>query len=101
MLEDPELDVLYIATPHGLHAQQTILAAKAGKHVLCEKPMALTVPDCELMIQACDKNKVKLGIDFQNRYHPAHREAHRYIQSGMVGEINVAKAQSLTGEYGG
>ena len=97
MLGDPELNVLFIATPNSQHAQQTIQAAEAGKHVLCEKPMALTVPDCELMIQACNKNKVKLGIDFQVRYHPAHIEARRYIQSGMVGEINVAKAQMCSG----
>ncbi len=93
MLEDPELDVLYIATPNNLHVQQTVLAAEAGKHVLCEKPMALTVADCELMIQACHKNRVRLGVCFQNRYHPAHIEARRYIQSGAVGEINVAKVQ--------
>ncbi len=93
MLEDPEVDVVYVATPNSLHARQTIQAAQAGKHVLCEKPMALTVRDSELMIQACNKNKVKLGVCYQNRYHPAHMEARRYIQSGMVGDINVAKVQ--------
>jgi len=93
MLADPGLDVLYIVTPNHLHAQQTIQAAEAGKHVLCEKPMALTVPDCESMIEACNKNRVKLGVCFQNRYHPAHIEARRYIQSGQVGVISVAKVQ--------
>ena len=93
MLEDPELDVLYIATPNSLHTQQTILGAEAGKHILCEKPMALTVSDSELMIEACNKNKVKLGVCYQNRYHPAHMEAHRYVQSGTVGDISVAKVQ--------
>ncbi|MFC2001906.1 Gfo/Idh/MocA family protein [Chloroflexota bacterium] len=93
MLEDPDLDVLYIATPNNLHARQTIQAAEAGKHILCEKPMALNASDCELMLQACDKNKVKLAVCFQNRYHPAHIEAKRYIQSGLVGDINVAKVQ--------
>jgi len=97
MLEDPELDVVYIATPHNLHAQQTIQAAEAGKHVLCEKPMALTVSDGEHMIEACDKNNVKLGVSFPERYHPAHIEARRYIQSGIVGEINVVKAQYCRG----
>ncbi|MFC1893717.1 Gfo/Idh/MocA family protein [Chloroflexota bacterium] len=93
MLEDPELDVLYVVTPHSLHAQQTIQAAEAGKHVLCEKPMALTVADAELMIQACNRNKVKLGVCFNGRYHPAHMEAHRYIPSGIVGDISVATAR--------
>jgi len=93
MLADPELDVLYIATPNHLHAEQTVQAADAGKHVFCEKPMALTVPECESMIEACNRNRVKLCVGFQNRYHPAHIEARRYIQSGQVGVINVAKAQ--------
>ena len=53
MLKDPELDVLYIATPNKLHADQTVKAAAAGKHVLCEKPMALTEDDCHRMIDAC------------------------------------------------
>jgi len=97
MLEDPALDVLYVATPNNLHAEQTIMAAKAGKHVYCEKPMALTVAECERMIKACNDNKVKLGIDFQNRFHPAHVEARRLIQSGEAGEVNVVKAQYAHG----
>jgi len=97
MLDDPELDVVWIATPNNLHARQTIQAAEAGKHILCEKPMALTVPDCEQMIEACNRNGVKLAIDFQNRFHPAHVEAHRLIQSGVVGDIHVVKAQFCRG----
>lgn len=93
MLQDPEVDVLYVATPNSLHVQHTIAAAEAGKHVLCEKPMALTEADCERMIEACNKNKVKLAVDFQNRYHPAHVEARRLVQDGKIGEIYVAKAQ--------
>jgi len=101
MLEDPEVEVVYIATPNSLHASHTILAAKAGKHVLCEKPMALTVSDCERMIQVCEQNKVKLGINFQNRYHPAHIEARQYVQSGEIGKIYVAKAQYCHGSLEG
>ncbi|MFC1893345.1 Gfo/Idh/MocA family protein [Chloroflexota bacterium] len=93
MLEDPELNVLYVATPNSLHAEQTIQAAEAGKHVLCEKPMALTLADSELMIQACNRNKVKLGVFYQHRYHPAHIEARHYIQSVIVGDITLAKVQ--------
>jgi len=93
MLQDPELDVLYVATPNNLHTQNTIAAAEAGKHVLCEKPMALTEADCERMIETCNKNNVRLGVDFQNRYHPAHLEARRLVQDGKVGEIYTAKAQ--------
>ncbi|MFC1978199.1 Gfo/Idh/MocA family protein [Chloroflexota bacterium] len=97
MIDDPKVDVVYVATPNNLHAQHTIQAAEAGKHVLCEKPMALTEADCARMIEACNKNKVKLGIDFQLRYHPAHTEARRLIQDGKIGEIHVVKAQYCHG----
>ena len=93
MLKDPQLDVVYIGTPNHLHAQQTIMAAEAGKHVLCEKPMALTVADCEHMIEACEKHNVKLAIDFQNRFSPAVVQARRLIADGEVGEIVVVRAQ--------
>lgn len=97
MLADPEVQVVYVATPNNLHAEHTIQSANAGKHVLCEKPMALTEADCKRMIQACEKNKVKLAVDFQNRYHPAHIEAHRLIQGDKLGKIYVAKAQYCHG----
>ncbi|MFH1651423.1 MAG: Gfo/Idh/MocA family oxidoreductase [Chloroflexota bacterium] len=93
LLADPAVDVLYVASPNSLHAEQTIQAAEAGKHVLCEKPMALTVEDCRRMMDACRNAGVKLGVDFQNRYHPAHVEARRLIQAGEVGEITLARAQ--------
>jgi predicted dehydrogenase len=64
---------------------------------MCEKPMALNEADCERMIEACDKEKVKLSLDFQNRYHPAHVMARRLIRAGEVGEIRVAKAQICHG----
>jgi 1,5-anhydro-D-fructose reductase (1,5-anhydro-D-mannitol-forming) len=101
MLKDPELDVLYVATPNHLHPENTIQAAKAGKHVLCEKPMALTEAECEKMIEACDKYKVKLGMDFQNRYHPAHIVVRRLIRDGEVGEIKVARVQYCHGRGAG
>ena len=97
MLDDPDLDVVWISTPNNLHTRQTIQAAEAGKHILCEKPMALSVSDCELMIEACSRNNVKLGIDFQNRFHPVHMEARRLIQNGEIGEINMCKAQFCRG----
>ena len=97
MLEDPEVDVVLVATPNNLHAQNTVQAAKARKHVLCEKPMALTEEDCMQMIKACKENGVKLGVDYQNRYHPAHIEARRLIQDGTVGEIKVVCARYCSG----
>ena len=96
-LVDPALDAVYIATPNALHAEQSIAAANAGKHVLCDKPMALTVADCERMIRACADNKVKLGVTFRNRYHPAHVDARRHVQAGVLGEIQMVKAQLFVG----
>lgn len=101
MLKDPEIDVVYIASPNNLHAIQTMQVAKAGKNVFCEKPMALTEQDCEAMIDTCKKNNVKLGLNFQNRYHPAHITARDYIKSGNIGKIFVAKAQYCHGSLEG
>lgn len=97
MLADSALDAVYIASPNGLHAEQTVAAAQAGKHVLCDKPMALTVADAERMIRACDDNKVKLGVAFRNRYHPAHVDTRRHVQAGALGEIQMVKAQLFVG----
>src|SRR6266850_5875990 len=64
MLRDTEIDAIYIATPVHLHAPQTIAAAEAGKHVLCEKPMALNVAECDRMIDAARSQRVKLGVAY-------------------------------------
>lgn len=93
MLRDPALDALYIATPNSLHAPQAIEAARSGKHVLCEKPLALLESDCEAMIRTCDEHRVKLGVVLQNRYHPAHVEARRLVATGALGPVAVARAQ--------
>jgi 1,5-anhydro-D-fructose reductase (1,5-anhydro-D-mannitol-forming) len=97
MLRDPALDAVYIATPNNLHAEHAIAAAEAGKHVLCDKPMALTVADCERMIDACAWHDVRLGVVFQNRYHPAHIEARRRIAGGVLGEIQYGSARLCIG----
>jgi 1,5-anhydro-D-fructose reductase (1,5-anhydro-D-mannitol-forming) len=97
MLSDSAVEVVHITTPNHLHAEQTIQAVRAGKHVLCEKPMALTVAECEAMIEACRSNGVKLGIGFQNRHHPAHIEARRLIASGEAGDVTMVAAQYCHG----
>lgn len=93
LLEDPAVDAVFIASPNSLHAAQTIQAAQAGKHVLCEKPMALTLEDCRAMIEACDKAGVKLGLGFHLRHYSAHLEAQRLIASGELGEVVFARVQ--------
>ena len=95
LLSDSRVDVVFVASPNHLHAEHTMLAAKAGKHVLSEKPMATTVADCVEMIKACKANNVKLGVGFQLRHHPGHMEASRLISEGGLGE--VALAQVLLG----
>src|SRR5215472_3444829 len=64
MVQDPEITAIYIATPVYLHARQAIAAAEAGRHVLCEKPMALSPAECEEMIFACGANGVRLGVAY-------------------------------------
>ncbi len=91
-LADPEVQAVYIASPNYLHAEQTIAAVRAGKHVLCEKPMALTVEDGRRMVEAARAAGVKLGVAFHCRHHPAHRRAREVVASGGLGEVVYATA---------
>jgi 1,5-anhydro-D-fructose reductase (1,5-anhydro-D-mannitol-forming) len=93
LLDNPDIDVVYIASPNGLHSEQTIMAAEAGKHVLCEKPMAPTTAECRSMIEACQKHDVKLGIALQFRQHPAHLKMREIVASGELGRMVFTKAQ--------
>jgi 1,5-anhydro-D-fructose reductase (1,5-anhydro-D-mannitol-forming) len=86
LLQDSTVDVVYVCTPNALHAEQVIQAARAGKHVLVEKPMALRVGDAEAMVEACGKADVRLGVGFHLRHHPAHRDARELIQGGRLGK---------------
>ncbi len=87
LLADPAVDALCICTPSGLHAQQTVAAARAGKHVLVEKPMALSVADADAMIAACRENNVRLGVCLQRRAEPLFRRVHDAIHAGDLGDI--------------
>ena len=84
-LMDYEIDAIYVATPVHLHAEQTIAAAERGKHVLCEKPMALSVADCDRMISACRANDVKLGIAYYRHFYPVVRRVKELLESGEHG----------------
>ncbi|MCH7737136.1 MAG: Gfo/Idh/MocA family oxidoreductase [Chloroflexi bacterium] len=87
LLADSRVDVVFIASPNHLHASHAQSAAKAGKHIFVEKPMATTVNDCVEMIKACYANGVKLGVGFQLRFHPGHLEASRLVRGGDLGEV--------------
>lgn len=67
---NPDIDVIYVVLPPSMHAEYSIRAAKAGKHVWCEKPMAMTVDECQSMIDACKKNKVTLSIGYRLQHEP-------------------------------
>ncbi|MFN7130650.1 MAG: Gfo/Idh/MocA family protein [Myxococcales bacterium] len=86
-LRNEEVDAVYIALPNSMHADFTVRAAKAGVHVLCEKPMALTERECRQMIAACDDAGVKLMIAYRLHLEPAHLEAVELARSGRLGEL--------------
>ncbi|MBI3965117.1 MAG: Gfo/Idh/MocA family oxidoreductase [Chloroflexi bacterium] len=89
VLRDDRVEAIYLATPNSLHASQTLAAAAAGKHVLCEKPMALSVPDAQSMVEACDRAGVQLGVGFHMRAVPAHVEARQLIAEGAAGPVEL------------
>lgn len=93
--QNKEIDAVYIALPNSMHAEYTIRAANAGKHVLCEKPMATSLADCRRMIEACRKANVKLMIAYRCQYHPSHLKAIELIRSGAVGRV-----QAIESAYG-
>ena len=84
----PELDIVSVCTPNGLHAKHSIEALKAGKHVLCEKPMALTVSDCSAMIHAAERANKRLFIVKQNRFNPPVVAVKNLIDQGKLGKIS-------------
>src|SRR5260221_10881829 len=94
MLEDPEVDAVYIATPHPSHAEWTIKAADAGKHVLCEKPMAVSRAQADAMVHAARKAGTFLGEAFMYRLHPQTAKVVEMVRSGMAGEGHLIKADS-------
>lgn len=86
-VEEAELDAIYIALPNTQHRPFTERAARAGVHVLCEKPMATTEKDCRAMIAACEKAGVRLMIAYRLHFAPAHLEAIALARSGKLGEL--------------
>ncbi|HZP84399.1 MAG TPA: Gfo/Idh/MocA family oxidoreductase [Chthonomonadaceae bacterium] len=87
VLRHPEVDAVYIATPHHLHAPQVIQAAEAGKHVLVEKPLTTSVADGRQMIAACQRAGVRLSVCYVMRYMPATLEARRLVREGAIGKV--------------
>lgn len=90
---NPAIDIVYVVLPPSMHAEYTIRAAAAGKHVWCEKPMAITAAECQRMIDACNKNNVKLSIGYRMHHEPNTQQIIQYSKSLPYGSIlNVTAA---------
>jgi predicted dehydrogenase len=92
--DNPDVDVIYIVLPNGMHAEYTVRGLQAGKHVLCEKPMANTPAECQQMVDAGKKADRKLMIAYRCRYEPYNREAIRIAQSGDLGPTQMILADA-------
>jgi predicted dehydrogenase len=92
LLADPGVDAVYNPLPNHLHAEWTIAAARAGKHVLCEKPLATSVADAERMIAACDEAGVVLMEAFMYRLHPSWVAVRELVASGRIGELRAVQS---------
>lgn len=92
--DNPDIDIVYVVTPNALHATYTIRAAKAGKHVICEKPMATTVPDCEAMIAACRQAGKMLSIGYRLHFEPHHRTFMEFAKKKTYGDIRKIVAEN-------
>ena len=93
VLAADDIDAVYISLPNSLHLPWTIRAAEAGKHVLCEKPMATTPADCRTMTEACEKHGVRLAEAFMYRHHPRWAVVRRIIEIGEIGRLLTVKAR--------
>nr|WP_166640999.1 Gfo/Idh/MocA family oxidoreductase [Amycolatopsis sp. SID8362] len=89
LLADPDIDAVYVSTPHALHKEWAIAAAEAGKHVLCEKPLTITAADAEEVIAAARKHDVFLMEGFMYRLHPQTRRLAELIANGAIGEVRA------------
>ncbi len=92
LLDDPEIEAVYIPLPNHLHVPWSIRAAEAGKHVLCEKPVALNVAECKALIDARDRTGAKIGEAFMVRSHPQWLRVRELVRSGEIGELQAITA---------
>jgi predicted dehydrogenase len=108
--DNPDIDAIYIGLPNSMHCEYTVRGAAAGKHVLCEKPMAISSAECRTMIDACKTADRKLMIAYRMQYDPMWQQAFEIVQSGALGKIqslrgNMLQSQTMgwrqTRQYGG
>ncbi|MGB6153815.1 MAG: Gfo/Idh/MocA family oxidoreductase [Pricia sp.] len=90
--DNPDIDIIYIVLPTGLHSEYAIKAANTGKHVWCEKPMAKTAEECQAIIDACSKNKVKLSIGYRMQHEPNTQKIIEWSKTKPYGKIQTVRA---------
>ena len=95
LVTDPDIDAVYVATPVRFHAEQTIAAAAAGKHVLCEKPMAMDLAECDRMIAACRAAGVTLGIAYYRRFYPIVARVKQLLDAAEIGTLVFAQMNAF------
>ncbi len=100
LLSDPEVDAVFVSSPNSLHAAHTVAAAKAGKHVLVEKPMAVSVDQALDMVRAARDNGVQLGVGYHLRFHPGHLKARALMEQRVVGVPAMVQGQWCLGQRG-
>ncbi len=96
LIADPDIDAVYIATPVDRHLPQALACAAVGKHVLCEKPMAMSVEECDRMIAACDGAGVTLGLAYYRRFYPVVDRIRALIAEGRIGKVFSITAVTAT-----
>jgi predicted dehydrogenase len=97
LIEENDLDCMVVVTPTYTHAEVTVDAANAGLHVFCEKPMAITLEECDKMLEAAERNNVKLMIGFVRRFQPNYREMKRRVDVGAIGEVRLVQSVRIRG----
>jgi predicted dehydrogenase len=95
LLEDESIDVVHVLTPNISHAEISIAAMEAGKHVMCEKPMAKTSEEAKLMVETAERTGKKLTIGYNNRFRPDSQYLHNVCKQGDLGEVYYARAHAI------
>ena len=94
VMKNPEIDAVVVVTPTQFHRDIVVAAARAGKHVFCEKPMSDSETECDEMIEACARANVKLQIGFMRRFDKSFRRAKEMVESGAIGEVTMIKSNT-------
>jgi 1,5-anhydro-D-fructose reductase (1,5-anhydro-D-mannitol-forming) len=97
LLRDRDVDIVYISTPNAQHAEQALAAARARKHVLCEKPLALSAADARRVVEAFEAAGLKLGTHFQTRHHTAFVATKRLLDRRAIGDVTLIQIEASSG----